>query len=74
MHFMFSRLDKFPENLGAISDEQGEQFHHGFMTTEVHYQDRGAIICYQTTAAALNVIVRYRCLQVDFALYQICLS
>jgi len=42
MHFMFSRLDKFPENLGAISDEQGEQFHHGFMTTEVHYQDRGA--------------------------------
>ena len=38
MHFVFSRLDKFPENLGTISDEQGERFHQVFMTTEGRYQ------------------------------------
>ena len=27
MHFLFSHLDKFPENVGSISDEQGEGFH-----------------------------------------------
>jgi len=42
MHFVFSRLEKFPENLGAISDEQGERFHQGSMTTEGRYQGRGA--------------------------------
>jgi len=42
IQFVFSRLDKFPENLGAISDEQGERFHRGFMTTEGRYQGRGA--------------------------------
>ena len=24
VHFLFSHLDKFPDNLGAVSDEQGE--------------------------------------------------
>jgi len=42
VHFVFSRLDKFPENLGAVSDEQGERFHQGFMTAEGRYQGRGA--------------------------------
>ena len=27
IHFLFSHLDRFPENLGAVSDEQGERFH-----------------------------------------------
>jgi len=27
MHFLFSHMEKFPENLGAVSDEQGERFH-----------------------------------------------
>ena len=27
VHFLFSHLDKFPDNLGAVSDEQGERFH-----------------------------------------------
>ena len=27
VHFLFSHLNKFPENLGAVSDEQGERFH-----------------------------------------------
>jgi len=58
MHFVFSRLHKFPENLGAISDEQGERFHQAFMTTEGRYHGRGPTICYQTTVGTLNVIVR----------------
>ena len=27
VQFLFSHLDKFPDNLGAITDEQGERFH-----------------------------------------------
>ena len=27
MHYLFSHIDRFPENLGAMSDEQGERFH-----------------------------------------------
>ena len=27
VHFLFSHLDKFPDNLGAVSDEHGERFH-----------------------------------------------
>ena len=27
VHFLFCHLDEFPENLGAVSDEQGERFH-----------------------------------------------
>jgi len=42
MHFVFSSLDKFQENFGAISDEQGERFHQGFMTTEGRYRGKGA--------------------------------
>jgi hypothetical protein len=26
LHFLFSHLDQFPENLGAVSEQQGEQF------------------------------------------------
>ena len=27
VHFLYSQLDFFPENIGAVSDEQGERFH-----------------------------------------------
>ena len=27
VHFLYNHLDKFPPNLGAVSDEQGERFH-----------------------------------------------
>ena len=27
MHYLFSHIDRFPENLGALSDAQGERFH-----------------------------------------------
>ena len=40
VHFLHSHLDKFPENLGAISDEQGERFHQDLKVMETRYQGR----------------------------------
>ena len=33
-HFLYSNLEKFLENLGAVSDEQGEWFQHDLKTME----------------------------------------
>ncbi|QQP53101.1 Uncharacterized protein FKW44_005452 [Caligus rogercresseyi] len=40
LHFLFSHLDKFPENLGSVSDEQGERFHQDIRDMEKRYQGR----------------------------------
>lgn len=40
IHFLFSHLDYFPENLGAFSDEQGERFHQDLKYMEKRYQGR----------------------------------
>ncbi|QQP52525.1 Uncharacterized protein FKW44_004703, partial [Caligus rogercresseyi] len=40
MHFLFSHMEKFPENLGAMSDEQGERFHQDMRQIEERYQGR----------------------------------
>ena len=40
VHFLFSHLDKFPDNLGAVRDEQTERFHQDFMAVEERYQGR----------------------------------
>ena len=40
MHFLFSHMEKFPENLGAVSDEQGERFHQDMRQMEERYQGR----------------------------------
>ena len=60
MHFLFSHLDKFPDNLEAVSDEQGERFHQDLMAVEERYQGTvdGIAICWQTTAGVLNAIVQ----------------
>ena len=34
MHYLFSHTDRFPENLGSMSDEQGERFHHAVMMAD----------------------------------------
>ena len=40
VHFLFSHLE-FPDNLGAVSDEQGERFHKDLMAVEERcYQGR----------------------------------
>lgn len=40
IHFLHSHLNFFPENLGAVSDEQGERFHQDILTMEQRYQGR----------------------------------
>lgn len=38
IHFLHSHLDFFPQNLGAMSDEQGERAHQDLMKIERSYQ------------------------------------
>lgn len=40
VHFLHSHLDYFPENLGAVSEEQGERFHQDIREMERRYQGR----------------------------------
>ena len=40
VHFLHSHLDRFPENLGHVSDEQGERFHQDIKVMEERYQGR----------------------------------
>ena len=38
LHYLKSHTDKFPQNLGSISEEQGEQVHQDIKTLEERYQ------------------------------------
>ena len=40
VHFLHSHLDRFPKNLGALSDKQGERFHQDVKEMEERYQGR----------------------------------
>ena len=40
VHFLFSHLERFPDNLGDYSEEQGERFHQDIKTMEERYQGR----------------------------------
>lgn len=40
LHFLHSHLDKFPENLGDYSEEQGERFHQDMKEMKRRYQER----------------------------------
>ena len=40
VHYLFNHLDRFPENLGDVSDEQGERFHQDIKHMEERYQGR----------------------------------
>ena len=40
MHFLHSYLDFFPENCGAVSDEDGELFHQDISSMEKRYQGK----------------------------------
>ena len=37
LHFLHSHLDRFPGNLGDVSDDQGERFHQDLKTMEERY-------------------------------------
>lgn len=36
--YLFSHMDLFPDNLGSMSDEQGERFHQEITEMETMYQ------------------------------------
>ncbi|UYV61800.1 hypothetical protein LAZ67_1006633 [Cordylochernes scorpioides] len=38
VHYLHSHLNKFPDNLAAYSDEQGERFHQDMKVMEERYQ------------------------------------
>ena len=38
IHYFFSHLDRFSENLGKLSEEQGERFHQDIEIMEERYQ------------------------------------
>jgi hypothetical protein len=40
IHFLNSRLDFIPKNLGATSEEQGERSHHHTKEMERRYRDQ----------------------------------
>ncbi|KAJ8736888.1 hypothetical protein PYW07_000159 [Mythimna separata] len=40
LHFLHSHLDRFPQNLGDYSEEQGERFHQDIRIMEERYQGR----------------------------------
>ena len=40
MHYLFSHVDQFPENMGSMSYEQGEKFHQDLKEMETRYQGR----------------------------------
>ena len=40
VHFLSSHLEQFPDNLGAVSDEQAERFHQRIKVMEERYQKR----------------------------------
>ena len=40
VHYLHGHLDRFPANLGAMSDEQGERMHQDLATVEERYQGR----------------------------------
>ena len=38
LYFLYSHLDRFPENFRAINDDQGERFHQSLMIIDECYQ------------------------------------
>ena len=40
LYYLFSHLDRFPQNLGDFSDEQGERFHKDIKVVQERYQGR----------------------------------
>ena len=40
VRFLVSHLSSFPENLGSVSDKQGERFHQDIKIMEERYQGR----------------------------------
>ena len=53
IHYLFSHHGRFPENLGEVSEEQGERFHQPIKNMEMRYQGRWDSRMMSTIAGAL---------------------
>ena len=40
IHFLHSRSEFFPDNLGDVSDKHGERFHEDISDIEIRYQGK----------------------------------
>ncbi|KZC14517.1 hypothetical protein WN55_07024, partial [Dufourea novaeangliae] len=49
IHFLDFHLDFFPESLGAVSDEYGEQFYQDISCMEKRYQGKWSANMYTCT-------------------------
>ena len=56
IHYLFSHLDRFPENLGELSEEQGERFHQDIKVMEERYQGRWDTHMMRTIVGIFNDI------------------
>ncbi|KAI6658277.1 hypothetical protein LOD99_15546 [Oopsacas minuta] len=56
LHCLYSHLERFPENLGDLSEEQGERFHQDIRTMEERYQGQWTLTFWLITTGALCVI------------------
>jgi len=52
IHFLKSHLEFFPENLGEVTDEYGEIFHHDILVMKKRYQDKWTSRGYEVDAIA----------------------
>ncbi|KAI6661362.1 hypothetical protein LOD99_9989 [Oopsacas minuta] len=52
LHYIYSHLERFPENLGDLCEEQGERFHQWRNGTK----EDGTLTCWHITAGALCVM------------------
>lgn len=43
IHFQYSHLDKFPENVGDVSEEQGERFYQDIKEMKKRHQIRWSL-------------------------------
>ena len=63
LYYLHSHLDRFPENLGDYSEEQGERFHQDIRTMEARYQERWDIHRWMIAAGIFVGISNTRLIQ-----------
>ncbi|CAJ0967625.1 unnamed protein product [Ranitomeya imitator] len=54
IHYIHSHLDFFPENLGDVSEEQGERFHQDIKTMKEQYQGRLRMFCFTSIESSFD--------------------
>ena len=53
LHYLFCRLNHFPDNLGDMSEEQKERFRQDIKTMEESYEVNGILIIRWQTSAGV---------------------